>query len=131
LRDGFRKGGYIVSTERFSNEEIRQYKGRIDRAKVDSATEEQIAAWKREDGFGDDTTLGAGRMVPPIVDVRALRERLGLSQEDFAAQYLLSPRTVQEWEQHRREPSEAARVLLYAIAQDPKAVARLLRPSAA
>lgn len=69
--------------------------------------------------------------MPPITDVRALREKLGLSQEEFAERYMLSLRTIQEWEQRRREPSDAARVLLYAIAQDPIAIARVLHPNAA
>jgi putative transcriptional regulator len=69
--------------------------------------------------------------VPPVTDVRAVRERLALSQEEFAARYMLSTRTVQEWEQRRREPSEAARVLLYAITKDPDAIAHVLHPDAA
>jgi DNA-binding transcriptional regulator YiaG len=119
-----------VSTVRYTNEEIRKRKGRVNHAKIRAATEEQIIAWKREDGF-DDATLGPVRVVPAVPDVRALRERLGLSQEEFAARYMLGLRTVQEWEQHRREPSEAARVLLYAITQDPSAIARILHPDAA
>ena len=66
-----------------------------------------------------------------ITDVPALRERLNLSQESFAEHYMLSLRTVQEWEQHRREPSEAARVFLYAIAQDPIAIAKILHANTA
>jgi DNA-binding transcriptional regulator YiaG len=38
---------------------------------------------------------------------------------------------VQEWEQLRREPSEAARVLLFAIFNAPEAIARALHPNAA
>lgn len=119
-----------MSTVRYTNEELRKRKGRVDHAKVRAATEEQIAAWKREDGI-DDAALGPVRAVPPVTDVRALRERLKLSQEEFAERFMLSLRTVQEWEQNRREPSEAARVLLYAIAQDPNAIARVLHPDAA
>ncbi len=120
-----------MSKERFTNEEIRKRKGTVDHAKIREATEEPIVAWKREDGYGDDSGLGPVRVVPPVTDVRALRERLNLSQEDFATRYMLSSRTVQEWEQGRREPTEAARVLLYAIAQDPSAIARVLHPDAA
>jgi ribosome-binding protein aMBF1 (putative translation factor) len=126
-----KKGELTVSNERYTNEEIRKRKGTVDHAKVREATEDQIADWKREDGYGDDSVLGPVRAVPPLTDVRALRERLNLSQEDFATRYMLSLRTVQEWEQGRREPTEAARVLLYAIAQDPSAIARVLHPDAA
>lgn len=70
--------------------------------------------------------LGAPRYVPPRTDVRALRERLGLSQVKFAQRYMLSQRTIEDWEQHRREPSDAARVLLFAISRNHEAVERAL-----
>jgi putative transcriptional regulator len=100
-------------------------KGRADHAKLRSATEKQIVAWKREEGI-DDAQLGSPRYVPKV-DVCEIREHLGLSQEEFAARYRLSLRTIQEWEQNRKQPSEAARVLLFAIAREPKALARALR----
>jgi putative transcriptional regulator len=102
-------------------------KGRVDRAKIRAATEAQIAAWKREDGI-DDARLSAPRYVPKV-DVRTVRERLGLSQEEFAQRYRLSLRTVQEWEQGRKQPSEAARVLLFAITRDPEGLERALHRS--
>ena len=119
-----------MSTVRYTKEQLHKRKGQIDAAKVSAATEEQIVAWKLEDDIEDDA-LGPIRVVPPITDVPALRERLKLSQERFAERYMLSLRTVQEWEQNRREPSEAARVFLYAIAQDPIAIAKILHSSAA
>jgi len=36
-------------------------------------------------------------------------------------------RTIQEWEQGRREPSEPARTLLFAISRAPKALERALK----
>jgi hypothetical protein len=39
---------------------------------------------------------------------------------------MLPRRTIQDWEQHRREPSDAARVLLFAISRHPKAVEKVL-----
>lgn len=114
-----------MSTVRYTNDEIRSGKGHVDHAKVRAATEEQIASWKREDGI-DDSALGPMRVVPPATDVRALRERLGLSQEVFAHRYMISPRTIQDRERHRREPSEAARVPLFAISRDHSAVEKAL-----
>ncbi|MGP6156363.1 MAG: helix-turn-helix domain-containing protein [Vulcanimicrobiaceae bacterium] len=58
-----------------------------------------------------------------IPDVRAIRERLGLTQEAFAARFLLSRRTVQQWEQRRATPDMPARILLRAIEQNPEAIA--------
>ena len=119
-----------MGTVRYSSEEIRKRKGHIDHAKVRAATEEQIAEWKREDDI-DEATLGPIRVVPPLTDLRALRERLALSQEAFAERYMLSPQTIQEWEEHRQEPSEVERVLLFAISNDPAAIAHALHPNAA
>ena len=115
---------------RKSTEEIRKRQGRIDHAKIASFTDADRERFKREDGF-EEQYLSEPEIIVPSVDVHALREHLGLSQERFAQRFLLPLRTLQDWEQHRREPSEAARVLLYAIKQDPNAMACILRPNAA
>jgi putative transcriptional regulator len=59
---------------------------------------------------------------PASVDVRAIRNGLGLSQTAFARRFGFSPASVREWEQGRRQPEAAARVLLLVIARDPKVV---------
>ncbi|MFA7232519.1 MAG: helix-turn-helix domain-containing protein [Terrimicrobiaceae bacterium] len=53
--------------------------------------------------------------------VRA-RQRLGLSQDTFAALLGVSSGTLRGWEQGRRQPTRAARVLLRVAAQHPEAV---------
>ena len=68
--------------------------------------------------------------IPDLVDVRAVREGLGLSQSEFAARYGFSLRTLQEWEQGRSKPDVAVRAYLKVIENDPKAVERALRKSA-
>jgi putative transcriptional regulator len=110
---------------RRSDKEIREGRGHADAEKIASFTEADIERFAREDD-SDTSELGEPRYVPPRTDVRALRERLGLSQSAFARRYLLSLRTVQQWEQDQREPSEPARVLLFAIARDPSALERVL-----
>jgi DNA-binding transcriptional regulator YiaG len=40
---------------------------------------------------------------------------------------MISLRTIQDWEQQRREPSDAARVLLFAIDRDHESVEKALR----
>jgi len=64
--------------------------------------------------------------VPDNVDVRSIRADLGLSQEAFANRFGFSLAAVSDWEQQRRTPERAARVLLLVIAQDPSAVDRAL-----
>lgn len=55
-------------------------------------------------------------------DVRAVRERYGLSQPKFAALMGISVATLRNWEQGRRQPEGSARVLLRVVAHYPKAV---------
>jgi putative transcriptional regulator len=66
--------------------------------------------------------------VPTVVDVRAIRKALNLSQDQFALRFGLSAATVRDWEQNRREPEGAARVLLQVIKKEPEAVSRALAP---
>ncbi len=51
----------------------------------------------------------------PLVDVKALRQRLGLTQQEFAQRFSFSVRSVQNWEQGRRSPEGPARILLTVI----------------
>lgn len=46
------------------------------------------------------------------IDVRRIREQLNLSQASFALLIRTSTRTVQDWEQGRRQPTGPARALL-------------------
>lgn len=70
-------------------------------------------------------------LVPPAkVDVRAVREKLHLSQSEFAARFGFTAAAVRQWEQGRRQPHGPARVLLTIIAREPKAVRRALETAA-
>jgi putative transcriptional regulator len=55
----------------------------------------------------------------PVSAITAARTRSGLSQQQFADLLGVSPRTVQEWEQGRRQPSGAAKSLLAIAARRP------------
>jgi putative transcriptional regulator len=63
----------------------------------------------------------------PTIDVRSLRQALGLSQAQFAARFGFTAATVRNWEQGRTKPEGAARVLLAVIAHHPEAVEDALR----
>jgi putative transcriptional regulator len=58
----------------------------------------------------------------PAPDVAALRQRLGLSQEYFAAGIGVPVGTLRNWEQGVRVPRGPARVLLHIVEQNPRAV---------
>lgn len=55
------------------------------------------------------------------------RAKVGVSQADFALLLHVSKRTLQEWEQGRREPTGAAQTLLRLAVQHPEAL-RDLQP---
>jgi putative transcriptional regulator len=55
-------------------------------------------------------------------DVAAARLKTGLSQSMFAQALQISPRTLQEWEQGRREPSGAAKALIQIAFRHPEVI---------
>jgi putative transcriptional regulator len=59
-------------------------------------------------------------------DVRAIRNRLGKSQSEFALMIGVSVATLQNWEQGRRKPEGPARALLKIAAENPSAVTQAL-----
>ena len=63
---------------------------------------------------------------PTAERIVALRKRMELSRQSFADRFGLDSRTVQDWEQGRRVPDRAARVLLTLIDREPEAVVRAL-----
>lgn len=60
------------------------------------------------------------------VNVRGLRDQLGLTQADFADMIGVSIRTLQNWEQGRREPEGPAKALLRVVEREPEAVLNAL-----
>ena len=60
------------------------------------------------------------------IDVRAIRERLGLTRPAFAKQFGLAVAAVRDWEQGLRRPDPAARVLLMVIVRSPETVAEVV-----
>jgi len=63
---------------------------------------------------------------PGSVDVRAIREKLGLSRAAFAERFGLAVPAVRDWEQGLRRPDPAARVLLMVIGRSPEVVAAVV-----
>ena len=59
-------------------------------------------------------------------DIVAARVKSGLSQSQFAAALRISPRTLQQWEQGRRQPSGAAETLLKIVARHPEVLREVM-----
>lgn len=67
-----------------------------------------------------------GVQVPSHVDLKALRQRLGLSQAAFARRYGFAVGSIRNWEQGCRRPEGPTRLLLRVIEREPEAVQRAL-----
>jgi putative transcriptional regulator len=63
-------------------------------------------------------------------DVKTVREKTGLSQSAFAQMIGVKVKTVQNWEQHRRQPTGAAAALLTIFDRAPETVMNVLHRAA-
>ena len=63
---------------------------------------------------------------PEEINVKAIREKTGMSQQRFCAAFGISLGTLRHWEQGLRSPRGAARVLLKVVQHNPKAVIKAI-----
>ncbi len=74
--------------------------------------------------------IAKGEIVPARVyddiDVAKICAKLKMSQAEFAELLSVSKRVIQDWEQHRKTPSGAARALLRIAAKAPATVRKAL-----
>ena len=68
-------------------------------------------------------SLQETRVPIPDADVKAIRARLNLSQQEFANRFGLSVGSLRNWEQGIRRPEEPITLLLHLIASNPERVA--------
>ena len=84
----------------------------------------EYAAYKRG-GQTDVKVVRVTPRVPEDVDVKAIRGKLGMTQEQFTA-FGFSLSAIRHWEAHRRMPEGPARVLLMVIDRNPSVVLETL-----
>ena len=65
--------------------------------------------------------------VPEQIDVKAIRARLDMTQEEFAGRFGFSVNTLRHWEQGMRQPEGPTRAYLLVIDRAPKAVQKALQ----
>jgi putative transcriptional regulator len=65
--------------------------------------------------------------VPAHVHVKAIRMKLGMTQQVFAARFGFSINTLRHWERGKREPEGPTRAYLLVIDRAPQAVQKALR----
>ena len=100
--------------------------GRTDWKRVSAMTEEQVMTTALADPDALPMTeehLSRMRLPP---DVKVLRVRLGMTQEQFARTYRLPLGTVRDWEQGRTRPDAPALAFLAVIEREPEAARRAL-----
>jgi putative transcriptional regulator len=83
---------------------------------------EQAIAYARGDAKESEYRVH----VPREIDVRAIRTKLGLTQEEFADRFGFSINTLRHWEQGKRQPEGPTRAYLLVIERAPKAVQKAL-----
>ena len=79
---------------------------------------EEVAAWQK----GKIKLKTREHKALSAKDIARIRERLGLTQDAFAALMGVSSRTLQEWEQGRRKPRGPANSLLLIAQRHPEAL---------
>jgi putative transcriptional regulator len=83
---------------------------------------EQAVKWTR----GENDRVRVTLVHVPEIDVRKVRQKMGLSQVQFALKFGFPPATLRNWEQGRSRPDAPTRVLLAVIAEHPEAVEDVL-----
>lgn len=110
----------------FADGSTRPLENTTDYARLDAMTEEEIEAAALSDPDNPpltDEQLAQGRDVP---NPRAIRQKLHMTQEQFATEFRIPLGTLRDWEQGVRVPDTAARNYLRVIAKEPEAVLRAL-----
>jgi putative transcriptional regulator len=98
-------------------------------------SKKEIEAWENDRNLLSEISEGvseyltsdkAEQKVVEVSEAIHARRMSGFSQSEFATKLGVSIRTYQEWEQGRRQPTGAARVLLHLISKKPELVAELM-----
>jgi len=106
-------------------------RGKTDWARLNSMTEEEVMAAALSDPDAQPLTPEQLAKMRRVSRVKVLRQRLGMTQAEFANAFHLPITTLRDWEQHRSTPDAPARALLLAIERNPKVMRRLLADTAA
>jgi putative transcriptional regulator len=95
--------------------------------RLDAMTEEELHQNALDDPDNPpltDEQLTRMRRVP---NSREIRERLGMTQREFARAFHIALDTLRDWEQGVRWPDSTAQAYLWVIEENPEAVLTALR----
>ena len=68
---------------------------------------------------GEDVQVRVTEVLVPMPDVKAIRKKAKMTQQDFAATFGFSYGAIRDWEQGRHKPEPVACALLWLIDRDP------------
>lgn len=105
-------------------------RGETDWARVNAMTDEEVLAAAQADPDAQPLDPESLARMRRVSRVKVLRQRLGMTQAEFAEAFRLPISTLRDWEQLRSTPDAPARALLQAIERDPETMRRLLSPAA-
>ena len=97
-------------------------------------TEKQLKKWEQSRDISDEILQGirdikggriGRRYTTESYPIVRAREKSGLSQAEFAQLLGVSVRTIQDWEQGRREPNAAAKTLIKVAELHPSVLRKI------
>ncbi|CAN5566010.1 hypothetical protein BH10PSE7_BH10PSE7_44190 [soil metagenome] len=106
-------------------------RGDTDWARLGAMTDQEVVAAAQADPDAPPLTPEQLARLRRVSRVKVLRQRLDMTQAEFAEAFHLPITTLRDWEQHRSTPDAPARALLLAIERDPEAMRQLLADKAA
>ena len=101
-------------------------RGETDWPRVNAMTDEEVLAAAHADPDAQPFDAEALAKMRRVSSVKALRQRLGMTQAEFAEAFGLPISTLRDWEQLRSNPDAPACALLRAIEREPDTMRRLL-----
>lgn len=105
-------------------------RGETDWVRVDAMTDEEVLEAARSDPDAQPLSPEDLAKMSRVSRVKVLRQRLGMTQVEFADAFGLPVSTLRDWEQSRSIPDAPARALLLAIEREPETMRRLLARAA-
>jgi len=85
-----------------------------------------VQSLKEAKAIARDQASASRRFKVTTPDAKAVREQIGLSQSEFAQLMQVSVKTLQNWEQHRRNPTGPAAALLKIMRSAPEVALKAL-----
>lgn len=101
-------------------------RGDTDWARLDAMTDDEVTAAAQADPDAQPLSPAELAKMRRVSPVKVLRQRLGMTQVQFAEAFGLPVSTLRDWEQGRSTPDAPARALLRAIEREPETMRRLL-----